>query len=98
MKADTIPVMFCQELTHSSLQFSQMISWVDHNTVVPFPKHRNYSEAQPLTNDQKLPWGTIPFKNEAGDQLAADKYGPELSHKSFCNERGSGDVMWCCLR
>lgn len=93
-----IPVKFCQELAHASVQFSQTINRVDHNTTASFPKHQNYFEAQPLTNDHKLPWGTILFKNEAGRKLAVDKYGPELPHKSFCNEHGSGDGTQCCLR
>lgn len=86
-----VPVSFCQDLTHSSVRFSQMINWLDHNTASS-PKHRSHGEAQPLTNDRKPPWGTIPFKNEAGCKLAVDKGGPRMLHKSFCNERGGGGV------
>lgn len=87
-----VPVRLCQELTRSSVGFSQVINWLDPNTTASFPKHRNHHEAQPLTKDRKPPWGTIPFKNEAGCKLAVDKGGPGMSHKSFCNERGGGDV------
>lgn len=55
-----------------------------------FPKHRNCFEAQPFTNDHKLPWGTMIFENEAGYKLAVDKYSSESSHKSFFNEHSSG--------